>query len=132
MDETLAITEFDELPILLSEISELRRDLDDADLGQEVKRASNCGGPSGFADIGPTATVFVSSVALPDTEIDDEHPDDGHPGLHESSEFECGANCDYRDSDSSDCESTFSLGICPRRGLNLNKKHQSKQVKAPT
>ena len=52
-------------------------------------------GLSGFADIGPTATLFASSVVLPDTEIDDGHPDNEHPGLHESSESECGANCEY-------------------------------------
>ena len=82
-----------------SEISELCRDVDDADIGQEVQFAFSCGNPSGFADIGPTAIVFVPSVVLPDTETDDEHP-----GLHESSESECGATCDYRDSESPDCD----------------------------
>ena len=57
-----------------------------------VKLASSCGDPSGFADIGSTATVFVPSMVPPDTETDDEHP-----GLHETSESECGADCNYRD-----------------------------------
>ena len=73
------------------------RDVDDTDLGQEVRLASSCGVPSGFADIGSTATVFVPSVVPPDTETDDEHP-----GLHESSESEGGADCDYRDPEGSD------------------------------
>ena len=118
LDETLAITKFDALPMIFTKISELPRDLDDADLGQEVELASSCWGPSGFADIGPTATVFVLSVLPPGTEIDDEHPDDkhpddDHPGLHASSESECGANCDYRDSATSDCDSIFSVVTCP-------------------
>ena len=99
LDEISAIAKFDDLPNMFSEISELQRDLHDADLGQEVKQARSSGGPSGFADIGFTSTVFV---VTPDTEIDD-----GHPGLHELSECECGANCDFHDSESSDCESVF-------------------------
>ena len=97
LDETSAIAEFDVLPISLSEISESCRYFDDADIGQEVRLASSCGKPSGFAAIGPTALVFVPSLVPPDTETDDEHP-----GLHESSESECGVNCDYLDSESSD------------------------------
>ena len=108
MDETYAITEFDDLLSILSEASELCRDFDDNDLGQEVKLASSCGDPSGFADIGSTATVFVPSVVPPDTETDDEHP-----GLRESSESECGADCNYRDPESSDDESISEIGTCP-------------------
>ena len=81
----------------------------------EVKLPSNCGDPSGFADIGPTATAFAPSVAPPETKIVDGHSDGEHPGLPESSESECGAKGEYRDSDSSDCESTFSLGVRPPR-----------------
>ena len=98
------------MPILISEVSELFRYFDDTDLGQEVQQASSCGDPSGFADFGPTATVFVPSVVPPDTEIDDGNSDDEHPELPVSSESECGANCDDRDSESSDCNPIFSLG----------------------
>ena len=100
--------------MILSEISEVQRDLDDADLVQEVKTASSCGDPSGFADIGPTAIVFAPSVAPPETKIVDGDSHGEHPGLHESSESECGAICEYRDPDSSDCESTLLLGVCPQ------------------
>ena len=109
LDETCAITEHDDLPTTVSEVSEPCRDFGDNDLGQEVKLASSCGDPSGFADIGSTATVFVPSAVRPDTETDDEHP-----GLHESSESECGADCDYRDLESSDDDSIFSIGTCPQ------------------
>ena len=59
LDETSAIAKFGDSPIIFSEISELRRDLDDADLGQEVKLARSRWGLSGFADIALTAIVFV-------------------------------------------------------------------------
>ena len=70
LDETCAITELDDLPTILSEVSEPCRDFGDNDFGQEVKLASSCGDPSGFADIGSTATVFVPSLVPPDTETD--------------------------------------------------------------
>ena len=90
------------------------REFDDNDLGQEVRLASSCGDPSGFADIGSTATVFAPSVAPPENEIVDNDSNDEHPGLHVSSDSGCGANCEYYDSESLDCESTFSLGVCPQ------------------
>ena len=76
LEEAAPNVEINDVPFIITEVSTLGdsiidwRDLDDADVAQDVTSAGSCCGLSGFVDIAPIASVLAPPVVPPDRDIE--------------------------------------------------------------